>query len=161
MIDIENFDQNNIEINHSKNIKNAKIYSIKYNNDLIKMKLNNVKVPFGIEKYYNDYIIKIQLSDSTIKNIINNVEKEIINVEPNILFKSQIKKSENYEDLLIVKILSNNEMKIESADTSLTTIFNISKNAIIDIVIFIDIIWISDTIKVAKFKTKDIKIINI
>ena len=159
MIDLINFDVNNIQIEKSKEMPNALIYSVRYNEDNLIFKMNNVKVPFGLEKYYNDYIIKIQLSNELVKNVIYKIEEAIYKMDEN-KFKSQIKRSNNFEDLLTIKIANNkNENSITNNDNSISTIFDIKKNSSIDIEIYIDLIWSGKDSLVGKFKTKKINIL--
>ena len=159
MIDINNFNQDNIIIKKTKELPNAQLYSIDYENDKIIFPVNNVKIPFGLEKYYNDYLIKIPLNSEIIKSLVNKIEDKISPMDKN-KFKSQIRKSQNYEDLLTVKIINNkNEISIKKYDNSLATIFDINKNSIINLIIFIDLVWSGKDSLVAKFKTKDIHIL--
>ena len=159
MLNLKEFDINKVQIEKSKEMPNALIYSIRYNDDLLIFKMNNVKVPFGLEKYYNDYILKIQLSDELVKSIVYKIEEVIYKMDEN-KFKSQIKRSNNFEDLLTIKIANNkNENSIKNNDNSVSTIFDIKKNSNIDIEIYIDLIWFGKNSLVAKFKTKKITIL--
>ena len=159
MLNLKEFNITNVQIEKSKEILKALIYSIRYDDELIIFKMNNVKVPFGLEKYYNDYILKIQLSDELVKSIVYKIEEVIYKMDEN-KFKSQIKRSNNFEDLLTIKIANNkNENSIKNNDNSVSTIFDIKKNSNIDIEIYIDLIWSGKDSLVGKFKTKKIYIL--
>ena len=159
MIDINNFNQNDIIIEKTKELPNANLYSIKYKNDKIVFPVNNVNIPFGLEKYYNDYLIKIQLDSESIIKIVDKIEEKISQIDKN-KFKSQIKKSENFKDLLTIKIVNNkNELNIKKENNPLTTIFDINKKCRVDLIIFIDLVWFGKDSLVAKFKTKNICIL--
>ncbi len=158
-MNLDNLNIEDFKIEKMKEISNSSIYSIKYKDDLIKFKLYNVKVPFGIEKYYNDTLIKIQINNESVKNLVYKIEDFISKFNDN-KFKSQIKKNNNYPDLLIVKISNNkNDNTILNNDNSFSTMFDIKKNSFIDIEVYIDLIWSGKDIIVGKFKTKNLTIL--
>mgnify|MGYP001434899441 CR=1 FL=1 len=163
MIDYNNFDfdSEKLSIEKLKELpNNALLYSIKYDNNIISFPINNVKTPFGLEKYYNDYIIKIQLSEHKLKKFIYNLEDYISNINKNN-FKSQIKKNSNFDDLLTIKISNNkNDISIKSSNSSLITIFDIKKKSSLNCIIFMDLIWTNSNNVVAKFKTNNITLIE-
>ena len=74
-------------------------------------------LPFGLEKEYSDYVLKLQFkglknSDEDIVKfyeLIQYFENKIINIkeENKNIFKSQIIQRENYDDLLVIKIKKN------------------------------------------------------
>ena len=159
MIDINNFNQNDLIIEKTKELSNADLYSIKYDDEKLAFPVKNVNIPFGLEKYYNDYLIKIQLDSEPIINLVNKIEEKVSEIDKN-KFKSQIKKSQNFKDLLTIKIVNNkNELFIKKDNNQLTTIFDISKNCRVDLMIFIDLVWFGKDSLVAKFKTKNISIL--
>ena len=156
MIDIKS---ENIILKKIKNISNAIIYSIKNKDEILLFNFNNVKIPFGLEKYYNDYILKIELDDVHLK-IIDIIENKIKTLNKN-KFKSQIKRNISGKPFLTIKIVNNkNDISVKNKDNNLLTIFDIKKNSIINLYFYMDIVWFGKDSIVAKFKTKKIFIIK-
>ena len=164
MENIDNIDDN-IIISYKKNNIYSISYKINNKNVPIRFTTTNVKVPFGIEKYYDSYILKIQLLDTDLIQFINFIENKVqqINSNHKYTFVSQIQKSKKpYPDLLIVKIDNNktNRLDITSTSGNFINMFDIKKNAELSMDIYVDNIWCGNNKIIAKFKTRRIHIFD-
>jgi hypothetical protein len=136
------------------NVSNINIEKIKFNkinNEIIqilydgnRMEINTslVNIPFGLEKEYSNYILKLEIGND-LRYIIENIEKKIdefLNIEIN----TQIRKKKNCLPLLICKIPYKNNKIFCDAITKTNefiNIFKLKKNDILECVIYIDKIW--------------------
>ena len=157
-------DFNKISFSNKKEIKEWCVEDIKSTNGK-KIYFNTplMYVPFGIEKDYNNYIIKLQfkgLKNNTkpeMKNFydsIKNFENQIIDMK-NIdkeRFKSQIISKDNYDDLLIIKINKKfHNIEIINQNSEIKNIFNIEKKSEIECKLHIDNLWDNGKIMTTKF----------
>lgn len=127
---------------------------ITYNLNEFEFNINNAYIPFGIEKNYDNYIIKILKNSNTSsyfeklldieKNHINflsldsKLDKELIN------FNSQIIEKKNYGDFLIVKIpIVKKQFQVDIFDKNndRKNIFDINKKQIANLKLYIDNLW--------------------
>ena len=120
-------------------------------------------VPFGVEKDYNNYIIKLQFKGlknnnkpemKEFYNSIRNFENQIIDIK-NVdkeKFKSQIIPKENYDDLLTIKINKKfHNIEIINQNSEIKNIFNIEKKSEIECKLHIDNLWDNGKIITTKF----------
>lgn len=130
----------------------SKYIEISYNNKSLNLEYNSLLVPFGVEKYFNNYILKI---------ILNNESEELFNTmktieQENILYlkkqgnfsdseyKSQIINKNNYGSFLVVKIpLVKGQISTDVVDheNKFDNIFNIKKNQKINVCLELNSIW--------------------
>ena len=119
-------------------------------------------IPFGLEKDYTNYIIKLQfkgVKDGTNQemiefyNMIRYFENKITDLEQNKKqFKSQIISKENYDDLLLIKINKKFfNLDIYANNGEIRNIFDIKKNMNIKCHIHIDTLWSNEEIYTTKF----------
>ena len=108
--------------------------NIYYNNKSLILELNENIIPFGLENEYNKYLLKLEDNNSKlIIKIIEDIEKKLKNIFPNIKLKSTIRKKEGFKDLLICKLKEINNKFCSSFyckrdDRYLSTIFDLKKN---------------------------------
>ena len=129
-----------------------KYVEISYNNKSLSLEYNSLLVPFGVEKYFNNYILKIILNNESeeLFNIMKTIEQE------NILYlkkqgnfseseyKSQIINKNNYGNFLVVKIpLVKGQISTNVVDheNKFDNIFNIKKNQKINVCLELNAIW--------------------
>ena len=140
----------------SKKIKynsNSKYIELSYDDNVLMMSHESVYVPFGLEKNFNNYILKILYNNES-KDLFEKIMKI---EEQNITFlkmcgdfekyeyKSQIIEKKNYGKFLIVKIpLVKNQFNVEIMDkeNNLQDIFKIQKKQKMNICLEINSIWI-------------------
>ena len=149
---------------NSKKIKDWNVEDIRDINDkIIYFHTPLMYVPFGIEKEYNNYIIKLQfkgLKNNTNPEMLNfynsiiHFENEIINIK-NIdknNFKSQIIYKNNYDDLLIIKINKKfYNIEIVNQKSEIKNIFDIKKKSEIECKLHVDNLWDNGKIITTKF----------
>jgi hypothetical protein len=153
-----------IFFSNSKKIKEWNVEDIR-NKDNKKIYFNTplMYVPFGIEKEYNNYIIKLQfkgLKNNTnpeMQNFYNSIihfENEIMNIK-NIdknIFKSQITSKNNYDDLLVIKINKKfYNIDIVNQKSEIRNIFDIKKKSEIECKLHINNLWDNGKIVTTKF----------
>ena len=133
----------NINIEKIKfNKINNEIIQILYDDNRIEINTSLVNIPFGLEKEYSNYILKLEISNE-LRYIIESIEKKIdefLNIEIN----TQIRKTKNCLPLLICKIpYKNNKFFCEAItkNNNFINIYNLQKNEILECVIYIDKIW--------------------
>lgn len=113
----------------------------KYTNKCYEINLENIKIPFGIEKTnYNSMILKINLDNIDFKNYISNIEEKLFNLQSILdnkkyILQSQILKYDNYEDKLILKIkMFNNKILTKVYKNNIEiSIFDINSKDILDL----------------------------
>jgi hypothetical protein len=114
---------------------------------LIKKKIESVKIPFGLEKYKGKYLVNFELSDKKDIELINLIElletkiKEVFNdtsiqikklfkkTDRGVLVKGNIKKNKN---VIITKYIVDNEEK---------SIFDLPKKTFVKLSIELSGIW--------------------
>ena len=141
-------------------LKNKKFINVLDGSQIVKLTLNNVLLPFGVEKYNDKNIINLELENnnnthnnyiSVIDAIENKVKNKDINIDINChqnlinkTFLPTFKKSKlGY--LLRTHLLSNTEIYIlkKNNDKMLIDSSNLS-NATCDLTISLKGIWIKD-----------------
>lgn len=119
-------------------------------------------LPFGLEKEYSDYVLKLQfkglknLDEDIVKfyELIKYFENKIINIkeENKNIFKSQIIQRENYDDLLVIKIKKKFfNINIENTKSEIRNIYDIKKKSKIKCILHIDNLWTNEKISISKF----------
>lgn len=155
---------NEIFFLNSKKIKEWNVEDIRdKNNKKIIFNTPLMYVPFGVEKDYNNYIIKLQFKGlksntnpemESFYNLIRNFENEIIDIK-NIdkeKFKSQIIIKENYDNLLVIKINKKFcNIEILNQKSEMRNIFNIEKKSEIECKLHLDNLWDNGKIVTTKF----------
>jgi len=122
-----------------------KLYKLINNKrDTIILNLENIKSPFGLEKYKNVYYINWEI-DIDIMKILNKIEDEIkIKINNNDIinyqFISNIKEKKNFIPLLKTRI---RQIKNKFIINSNESLFDIKYNSELNISIEIDSIWIN------------------
>lgn len=127
-----------------KNVKNSWLLS-----EPIKVRTPKMYIPFGLEKYYNNYLLKLQFrnikTDPDIKefyDFIVQIEqklKDLLNEE----FSSSITHSEKYDPIVVMKLPQQYNKFICDAfkDSAPFSIFDIEKGSYCICDIIIDSIW--------------------
>tara|TARA_X000000950_G_scaffold16461_1_gene17925 strand:+ start:177 stop:659 length:483 start_codon:yes stop_codon:yes gene_type:complete len=155
------FYEEDIVISYTKNNIFTIVNSDKYDT-FLNFSTGVVNVPFGIEKYYDSYILKIQLIDKDLIDFINTIENKVKNINKEY-FISQIQESKDpYPNLLIIKIDNKkiNKLEIQSSNNNLVNFFDIKKNTKIKLNIYVDNIWFNNKKLICKFKTNKICIMD-
>lgn len=148
--------------------RNNLFYDIKYNSDKLIIGTPELYIPFGLEKNYNDYILKLQFRKT--KNDIedfNNFIKELENIlskKMNKTIKSKIITNSKYDDIIITKLIQNKNkdmfvLDIYDSDNNILNIFTIKeelKGSYIKANIILDILYVKNDICYYSFKLKEI-----
>ena len=127
---------------------NKKFWNILYNNKLIDINIDNVLIPFGIEKYNDKMVLNIELIDSNNNNNIisklDMIENEIQKYFKNIGLIKSLKKSKlgyllrtHYMKLSECYILKKNQEKMIIDESNL-------QNAECELKLSIKGIWVND-----------------
>ena len=127
---------------------NKKFWNILYNNKLIDINIDNILIPFGIEKYNDKMVLNIELIDSNNNNNIisklDMIENEIQKYFKNIGLIKSLKKSKlgyllrtHYMKLSECYILKKNQEKMIIDESNL-------QNAECEIKLSIKGIWVTD-----------------
>lgn len=138
-----------------KYIKEDKYIKLIYNDTNLKIKFSNVIIPFGVEKNYNNYIIKIIRNSEShdLFTLIENIEENNIqsllstNIDKNKFnYKSQIEYKVNYGTFLTLKIpIVKNQfcVSIYNKNKELINVFDLlRKKSKISLEFEIDSIWL-------------------
>ena len=161
-------DFENIDIERVKIVKVKNYYTITYNDKPIIINTPVVVLPFGLEKEYSNYILKLQLRNIKINkeledlyNFFTKLENRIQNYfrNDNGLFKSQIRLHKTYDPLLLTKIPQvNNKFLCEYTEMNKKPLnmFNIEKGEKVVVKLLIDTIWIYKNTVSYKIKVKKI-----
>ena len=154
----------NIIFSNYKKVKEWEVEDIRdKENKKIYFETPYMYLPFGLEKDYKNYILKLQFKGVKNKSnkemedfydIISYYENKIIE-KKNInkdLFKSQIINKGNYDDMLVIKINKKFfNINITNDIGDLKNIFQIEKKSEIKCKIHIDNIWGNNNIFTSKF----------
>lgn len=149
---------------------NESFWSIRNNNNKITCELESVKFPFGLEKSFNQYLLKIELTPE-LEEIFLRLEQEILEITkqtldiPDLQLKSQIQYGKrNYPNLLISKIYMKKKQILTriTCDSSSTqqnhlTIFEIGRTAQ-KINLFLDNLFIRNKKIYYKWKISTLRI---
>ena len=150
------------------NIKyNGKFFDIKNDNEKLIFNTNQVYIPFGVEKNFNNYYLKILKNDesNSLFQFIEEIESKFIqflnnyNSSEQVNFTSQIKKKQGYGDFLQLKIpYRNNQfiLDIYDQENNRKTIFDIKKKQQLKLKLMIDNIWSFNDSYSAVIKVKSI-----
>lgn len=134
--------------------KSNNYHNIKNNNKNIKIKIDNILCPFGIDQQYGNSVVKLEINQNDEKHIeiINQIKelelkfienfntntnewKSLINLKDNnnIFLESKIKKIKNN---ILTKLSFNDKEK-----NYLKTIYELDKNFTCDVILEIPTIW--------------------
>ena len=160
----------NIDISKISYSKLDKYTQVTYLNNKLQFWTPIMFSPFGIEKYYDNYLIKLSFvnkgNNESILNeefmdFIKNIEyhhKDHLEIDDNY-YNTQIFSKKGYDPMLILKIPYNNDrfgidFKNNKGDTLIST--DIKKNMSLKILVEIDNIWEFKDKYTCKFKCKSI-----
>ena len=85
----------------------------------IKIVLNDILLPFGIEKYYNDYVCKLSLNNENykiFKKIENDIIENMIDIDEDYELKTQINEYKQFKSLTSKLYLVKNKIVTEIID---------------------------------------------
>ena len=115
----------------------------------IRINLNNVRIPFGIEEYKNKYILNFEMNDSencieymdTIKKLEKNIGKLI--EEDDIIIKSVLREREDLPILSRAYVKKNKHkfITVYKEEDKELSLFNLEKNCFCEVVLEISGIW--------------------
>lgn len=145
-----------ISVSHNLNVKN-------HGTTLI-IKTPMIKIPFGVEKVYNNHIVKLELPrDKIFSQLILNIEKKLCEILGIDKINSQIIKSKKlmFGDLLITKIVKyKDQMKIDvDRNNNIETVSNIKKGDKGIATLEIDKLWKYDGKYTYKIKLKHLALL--
>lgn len=168
-------DFNLIKMENIRFVKSNNHYIVSYNNSknenkLLLFKTPILYLPFGIEKQFNNYILKLQLKKnkdntgdlSMFLTFIKNIEK-LIEKKFNKNVKSQIVFHDIFDPIIITKILHTSKLikTTIKQNHSYFNFFNLKKKMSLQTEILIDKIWIQETQIIYKLKLKTINISSV
>jgi len=117
-------------------------------NKLIKINVNNVNFPFGIEEYKNKYVINFEVNDNEsckkFTEIINKLERNIINlIDHEVDVKSVLYTKENYPTKCraYIKKNKNKIITVYKLNNKEVSLFEIQKNESYNLELEISGIW--------------------
>lgn len=129
---------------------NEKFFNILHNQQKLIFDSDLVYIPFGLEKNYNNYYIKVLKNNESmllfdkITLLEQQFSKLLLNVKSQINFISQIKTRMNYGDFLQLKIpFKNNQFILDVFDqeNNRKTIFDLKKKQQVKLKLMLDNIW--------------------
>ena len=128
----------------------------------LKIVLNDITIPFGIEKYYTDYTCKLSLNTENynmFKNIENSIREELLEIDSEYELKSQINESRNFKTLTakLFSVKNNIVTEIIDEESKIIGMDEIAKKQKINIIIFFDKMWLKNNIAYYKWKIIFIK----
>ncbi len=147
-----------------------KFIRIKHDFEDLTFKCENNYIPFGVEKNFNNLIIKVlkNKDSETLFEKISQIENNHINFlkkqlnKDKIKFNSQIIFKNNYGTFLILKIpIKNNQFLVDIFDSNndRKTIFDLDKKITINLILFIDNLWYFKDTYSSLIKIKEISIL--
>ena len=138
------FNENDIDIDSN--------YLIKYkkNNTLIPLEIESplLYLPFGIDKQYNNYYLKLQLrpfTDNHLKLFLKTIEslESSLRILTKKKIKSQISISNIYDPIITTKVLSlKNKIQTQvTKDNQHYNFYSIKKGTYLKVYIIVDRLW--------------------
>lgn len=123
----------------------------------IQISLSNISSPFGIEKKYNDYIVKLSLNNENyimFKNIEDEMISELIKIDSEYELKTQINIYNNFKSLITKLFIVKNNIITEFLDnnSNIIGIDDFKKKTKLDLIITVDKFWIKNKICYYKWK---------
>ena len=170
-------------MSHSRSFRNIDIDKISYSklDDYTQITYLNKKLqfwtpvmfcPFGIEKSYNNYVLKLsfvnkvdgeKVLQNDFLNFVKSIEEknmEYLDVD-NTVYNTQIFKKDGYDPMLIIKIHFNNDrFQAEFKDRNEDAIVSgdVKKSQNLQVLIEIDNLWLFNDKYTCKFKAKIVKL---
>ena len=146
----------NISVSHNLSVKN--------NGKSLIIKTPMIKIPFGVEKVYNNQIVKLELpKDKVFSELITNIEKRFCEILEIDEINSQIIKSKKpmFGDLLITKIVRyKDQLKIDiDRNNEIEVVSNIKKGDKGIATLEIDKLWKYDGKYTYKIKLKHLALL--
>ena len=146
--------------------KDEQFINIKYNNNPLIFNTPVMYIPFGLEKEYNNYGIKLQFRRTKndiveFYNFINSLEDKLKSLLNSSNLKSQIRPANGrYDPLLMTKIARNKEKLLidVSYDSESINIYNLKKKVYGEATLMVDNIFKKDDIYYYKLKIKELEI---
>lgn len=146
---------------------NGKFFDIQNDKEKLIFYTNQVYIPFGLEKNFNNYYLKVLKNDESnlLFQFIKEIESKCIqflndyNSSKQVNFISQIKIKPSYGDFLQLKIpYKNNQfiLDIYDQENNRKTIFDIKKKQQLKLKLMIDNIWSFNDSYSAVIKVKSI-----
>ena len=147
MIDYRKIDWNKLKLEYCD--KDSKFVNVRYNDSELTFFSPSMKLPFGLEKEYNNYYFKLEFTTKKNNTDIINFKLFIEKLEKTFNefleedIPSQIKYNNKYDPLLICKIPNrfNKLQCIIKEKSENINIYNIEKGSYIKCLLFIDKIW--------------------
>ena len=137
---------------------------VKNKNRPLIIKTPIVKIPFGLEKEYNNMVVKLELpKDKIFTKLIDAIEKkfcELLNIET-INSQLRLSKNEKYGDLLLTKIIRYKERSFITVNrgNKMEYIRNLKKGEKGIATIEIDKLWKYDDKYTYKIKLKELALL--
>ena len=128
----------------------------------IQITLNDIRIPFGIEKYYNDYVCKFSLNKENyilFRNIEDEVRLKLLDIDEEYDLKSQINEVNNFKSLTCKLFQTKNNILTQIIDenSKIISYADIKKKDRVNLIIFFDKLWVKDNIVYYKWKLYFIK----
>tara|TARA_E500000178_G_scaffold183982_1_gene182314 strand:- start:3014 stop:3457 length:444 start_codon:yes stop_codon:yes gene_type:complete len=145
-----------ISVSHNLKVKN--------NGKSLILKTPIIKIPFGVEKVFNNQIVKLELpKDNIFSQLILNIEKKLCEILGIDEISSQIIKSKKpiFGDLLITKIIRyKDQLKIDiDRNNEIDVVSNIKKGDKGIATLEIDKLWKYDGKYTYKIKLKHLALL--
>lgn len=121
-----------------------------------------LRCPFGLEKSYDNYLIKLQINEDCCK-FVEDIEKKMSDYLELDEIKTQIQKSKNYLPLLICKLpyrYNKFECNVTNIEGNYINPYKIEKNTKMKCVLYLDNIWKYNDNFYYRWKVKDIVLQN-
>lgn len=155
-----------INLNNIKVItKENNFLDIKYNSGKLEFESPEMYLPFGLEKNYDNYYLKLQFrkdKDDILEfyNFIELLEKKLKELLGTDNLPSQIKTNDKYDPLLVtklVKVKDNLVIDVYKDDENFN-IYKLEKKNYVKATLFLDNIWKKGSTYYYKIKVKELKI---
>ena len=129
--------------------------------DKIQIVLDDISLPFGIEKQYDNFVCKLSLNKENyilFQNIENEIREKLLETEYEL--KSQINEYKNFKTLNSKLFMVKNNIVTEIIDKNSNIIpyTEIQRKDKANIIIYFDKLWIKNNIAYYKWKVVFIKL---
>lgn len=154
-----NLNNINLEkLNLKQSVQNS--HKILLNDKPIELNLDYYSVPFGLEKYSTNFMIKLSI-DNDLVTFIQNFENKLIELLKidNDELSSNLRIDSRFPPLLTCKIVNRYnkfEGEFKYSDGEFLNIYNIEKKSDIKLSIFVDSVWKINNIFFYKWKISHI-----
>ena len=129
--------------------------------DKIQIVLDDISLPFGIEKQYDNFVCKLSLNKENyilFQNIENEIREKLLETEYEL--KSQINEYKNFKTLnsKLFKVKKNIVTEIIDKNSNIIPYTEIQRKDKANIIIYFDKLWIKNNIAYYKWKVVFIKL---